>query len=173
MYSYRFDNDVKPCETYVGDIIPEGFKIFNGGEPVDWTKFSCEKDCLVKLPELYRSIDEQRAAKWEEIKTERDKREQAGTPYMGKTLDCDEKSIQRITVAVQAAQSAISIGSDFALDWTMQDNSVITMTAAQVCGMSVAIAKNSNGLHKIARELREKIEAATTETDLSAIVWPE
>lgn len=110
---------------------------------------------------------------WERIKSERDSREQSGAPYMGKLLDCDEKSVQRITVAVQAAQAAISAGTDFSLGWTMQDNSVITMTAAQVCGMSVALAQHSNGLHKTARELREKIEVAKTETDLAAIVWPE
>lgn len=119
------------------------------------------------------TIEELRETKWRKIKDERDRLEQTGAPYMGKTLDCDEKSVQRITVAVQAAQAAISANVEFSLDWTMQDNSVITMTAAQVCGMSVALAQHSNGLHKTARELREKIEAAKTETDLSLIVWPE
>ena len=116
---------------------------------------------------------EQKRIKWSEIKAERDRREQSGAPYIGKILDCDEKSVQRITVAVQAAQAAISANVDFSLGWTMQDNSVITMTAAQVCGMSVALAQNSNELHKTARELREKIESAKTAEELAAIVWPE
>ena len=118
-----------------------------------------------------------KAAAWSRIKAERDRREQAGAPYLGKILDSDEKSVTRISIAVQAAQAAISAGAAFSLEWTMQDNSVVTMTAAEVVGMSVALATHSNGLHLAARVVREKIFAATdaagVEAAEKAVVWPE
>ena len=123
------------------------------------------------------TLSELQAAAWSRIKAERDRREQAGAPYLGKILDSDEKSVTRISIAVQAAQAAISAGTAaFSLDWTMQDNSVMTMTAAQVVGMSVALATHSNGLHLTARAVHEKILAATDEAGVeaaeAAVVWP-
>lgn len=97
--------------------------------------------------------------KWAEVKTARDEAEQVGCPYMDKTLDSDTTSVQRIAIAVQAAQQAITAGAvDFTLDWTMQDNSTIKMTAEQVIGMSAALAAYSNNLHEQARQCREQIE---------------
>ena len=123
------------------------------------------------------TIAELQAAAWSRIKAERDRREQSGAPYLGKVLDSDEKSVTRISIAVQAAQAAISAGTAFSLDWTMQDNSVVTMTAAEVVGMSVALATHSNGLHLAARAVREKILAATDAAEVEAaeksVVWPE
>lgn len=123
------------------------------------------------------TLAELQAAAWLRIKAERDLREQAGAPYLGKILDSDEKSVTRISIAVQAAQAAISAGTAFSLDWTMQDNSVVTMTASEVVGMSVALATHSNGLHLAARVVHEKILAATdaagVEASEKAVVWPE
>ena len=128
-------------------------------------------------PPYVPTLTELQAAAWSRIKAERDRREQSGTPYLGKILDSDEKSVTRISIAVQAAQAAISAGTPFSLDWTMQDNSVITMTAAEVVGMSVALATHSNALHLAARAVHEKILAATdaagVEAAEKAVVWPE
>lgn len=129
-------------------------------------------DAWVRI--TYKPLDTLKNETWQEVKGKRDALEQAGAPYLNKVLDSDEKSVTRITVAVQAAQAAISAGNtDFALNWTMKDNSVVTMTAAQVCGMAVALAQHSDGLHKIARDLRAKIEAATSAEELATIKWPE
>nr|WP_320145985.1 DUF4376 domain-containing protein [uncultured Anaeromusa sp.] len=123
------------------------------------------------------TLAELQDAAWSRIKAERDRREQAGAPYLGKIIDSDEKSVTRISIAVQAAQAAISAGTAFSLDWTMQDNSVVTMTAAEVVGMSVALATHSNGLHLAARAVHEKILAVTDAAELEAaekaVVWPE
>ena len=123
------------------------------------------------------TLTELQDAAWSRIKDERDRREQSGAPYLGKVLDSDEKSVTRISIAVQAAQAAISAGTAFSLNWTMQDNSVVTMTAAEVVGMSVALATHSNGLHLAARAVRENIFAATdaagVEEAEKAVVWPE
>lgn len=110
-------------------------------------------------PPYVPPIAEFAASTWTAVKVARDAAEQSGCPYMGKTLDSDSTSVQRISIAVQAAQGALAAGVEgFVLDWTMQDNSIVAMTAEQVIGMSAALAAYSNELHERARVLREQIE---------------
>lgn len=111
---------------------------------------------------------------WASMKSTRDGKERQGFPYLGKRLDSDLTSAQRITIAVQAAQAAIAAGADkeFVLSWTCSDNTAISMTALQVLGMSVALAQYSNQLHETARTLRTQIYAATTVGDVQKVVWP-
>lgn len=135
---------------------------------VDLTTFE-----IVEYTPPCATLEEEKAAAWKNIKAERNRREQAGVPYLGKVIDSDPTSVQRISIAVQAAQAAIGAGQDLSLDWTCQDNSVLTMTAEQVVGMSVVLAQYSTGLHQIARELREQIEAATTAEEVQAVKWPD
>lgn len=112
------------------------------------------------------TVQEVATQKWNEVKIARDTAEQAGCPYMNSVLDSDNISVQRISIAVQAAQQAVAAGAkDFTLDWTMQDNSVIAMTAEQVIGMSAALAVYSNQLHEKARQIRETIEKIVSEYD--------
>ncbi len=127
----------------------------------------------VKRPAYVPTLTEEKIKKWDTIKSERDRLEQSGVPYLGKIIDSDMTSIQRIAIAVQAAQVAIAANVEFSLDWTCSDDTVLTMTASQVVAMSVALAQFSNDLHQIARGLREKIESATTKEELDLIVWPE
>lgn len=114
------------------------------------------------------TIEEVRQAKWNGIKKYRDAEEQSGCPYMGSVLDSDSLSVQRINTAVQAAQV---VGESFEVDWTMQDNSVVHMTYADVLGMPAALAVFSNQLHVKARELREQINAAESVEEVNAIRW--
>ena len=118
------------------------------------------------------TLDELKATKWESIKKTRNTLEQAGVPYMDKILDSDALSVQRITIAVQAAQASLSAGQSLTLDWTTQDNTVLTMTAQEVCGIPVALAMHSDSLHQIASGLRERIESAQSKEEIGAIMWP-
>lgn len=120
-----------------------------------------------------RTLAEIKDSAWQHIKTKRDTLEQSGLPYMGKTIDSDPVSVQRIAIAVQAAQAAIGASVEFTLEWTCADNTVLSMTAAEVVGMSVALAQYSDSLHQTARGLRERIEVAETAEELATIVWPE
>lgn len=129
------------------------------------------KPVSAPLPPL-PPVEDVAASTWEAIKAARDAAEQSGCPYMGKTLDSDSTSVQRISIAVQAAQGALAAGAEgFVLDWTMQDNTVVAMTAEQVIGMSAALAAYSNELHEHARVLREQIEQVVA--DYKAGAMPE
>lgn len=116
-------------------------------------------------------LDLAREAKWQEIKSARDQKEQAGLPYMGKVLDNDPISVQRITTAVQAAQLAISQSQEFSIDWTTQDNTTLVMTAVEVCGIPLALAKYSNDLHVTARTLKDEIDNATSIEEIEKVIW--
>jgi len=103
------------------------------------------------------------------INSNRDAKDQGGYLYLSKILDSDPSSVQRIAIAVQAAQTAISEGQDFSLDWTCQDNSILTMTAQQIVGMSVALAQHANTIHQHAKTLKDQVKTAITIEGVNAV----
>jgi Domain of unknown function (DUF4376) len=117
-----------------------------------------------------------KSSKHEAVNAERNRRETAGFPYQGKTLDSDPVSVQRITVAVQAAQAALSAGQPFAVEWVCADNTTLALDAAGLIGMPVALAAHANALHMHGRSLKAQITAATNAAELDAIDvltgWP-
>ncbi|MDC7699585.1 DUF4376 domain-containing protein [Vogesella indigofera] len=110
------------------------------------------------------------------ITAERDQREEAGFLYRGKLLDSTPRSVQRITAAALAAQAALAAGQPFGIEWTCADNSVLTLDAAGVIGIPVALAQHAAALHAHARQLKTEVEAADSEAELAAIdiqaSWP-
>lgn len=113
------------------------------------------------------------------IKIERDRREQIGFLYLGQTLDSDPRSVQRITAAALAAQAALAAGGPFQIDWTTADNGTLTLDAAGMIGMPVALAQHAAMLHAHARELKVSIAAAPDLNTLNEIAatlqegWPQ
>lgn len=110
------------------------------------------------------------------ITADRDRREAAGFPYQGKVMDSTPLSVQRITAAALAAQVALAAGQPFSLDWTCADNSTLTLDAAGIIGMPVALAKHAAALHAHARNLKAAVAAAVDQAELDAIDiqsgWP-
>lgn len=115
-------------------------------------------------------IEQLRAEAWGRIKAKRDAEETAGFMFMEKLLDSDHVSVQRISIAVQAAQAAISAVQPFSLDWTTADGSVLEgLTAQQVITMPFYLAQHANVLHQKARAFGEQIKLAQTEDEIKAI----
>lgn len=94
------------------------------------------------------------------LNAERDRREEAGFNYLGKVFDSDNRSVQRITVAVQAAQAALAVGAPFSVVWTTQDNTTITLDATQMAGAPAALAQYANTLHNYATARKAEVDAA-------------
>lgn len=131
---------------------------------------------VVEQPPETIALTVLRARQLAAINTERDRREESGFPYRGMLLDSNPRSVQRITTAVLAAQVALSTGQPYSIDWTCADNSTLSLDAAGVIGMPVALAQHAAELHAHARTLKMTVEAAGSEAELDTIDihagWP-
>lgn len=114
------------------------------------------------------TLDELKEAKRQEINSERDKAEQGGFEYMGKTFDSDPISCQRISTAAQAMAFA---PEETAIVWTCQDNTTISLNKTQLSGLVAALAQWSNTCHQKATALKAEVEKAQTKEELDKITW--
>ncbi len=122
---------------------------------------STEEDPLAEL----------RAIRWGDIAAIRDGLETRGFPYLGVWFDSDERSVTRINTAAQAAIAATLQNTDLTVTWVTADNSTIDLTREQILGMPVAFALYGNELHRKARELRDRINAALSPEEIDACIW--
>lgn len=117
-----------------------------------------------------KPLEELKAEKRAEINQERDKAEQGGFKYLGRTFDSDPISCIRIQGAAQMA-SQLPKSTEPAINWTCKDNSTIMLTVEELLGLSNALVAWSNECHQKATSLKEQIELAKSKEDLDKIVW--
>jgi len=103
------------------------------------------------------------------INAQRDTLEQAGFTYLGKTIQSDPISAQRIQFAAFSAQQAIANNTVFSLNWTCADNSILTLTAAQTVSMALTLTQNVQTLFTHAQALKTQVANATTTEAVDAI----
>lgn len=118
-----------------------------------------------------RTLEEVKIDARAQINSKRDTLEASGFSYMGKVFDSDSRSVQRISVAVQAAQAAAASEQPFSIDWTAQDNTVITLGIPEMMGMPAALAMSAATLHEHAKAKKVEIENAVSITEVESIAW--
>ena len=118
-----------------------------------------------KAWELQFSFAQQ--GKWSEIKQARDAEEFGTFVWNDHTFDCDEVSQRRIQGAVQLA----ALDTSIVMDWTLADNTVQTFNATELQQIGQALGAHVNACHVKARGLRDQINAAESEAELSVISW--
>jgi len=122
------------------------------------------------------TLDELRAATWEQVKRLRSAYESAGCETALGRVDTTAESQLRITGAALAAQVALAAGQPFVLPWTMADNSVVDHDAAAMIAMGETVLAYVAACHARGRVLRAAIEAAEDQAALGAIDitegWP-
>ena len=120
---------------------------------------------LLWLAPIAKTLNEVKDAQWASIKQARCGAEYGGFTWDGSDFDSDPISQGRITGAVTLAQmdSAVSIV------WTLADNSVRTLSAADMIAVGVALGQHVNACHERARVLRGEIEAALTAEELGVL----
>lgn len=119
-----------------------------------------------------RSLDEVKAQRWAQIKAQRDAIEFGGFTWSDDEFDSDAESQARIMGAVQMALIAVQAEQPFTIDWTLADNTVRSMSAADIVSAGLALGAHVAAAHGIARTLRAAIEACTTAAEVEAISWP-
>lgn len=119
------------------------------------------------LTEPEKPLDEVKAEKIEELKNERNSREEAPVEYGGKLWDFDTKARDRITTAA----TALELGGVQSLVWTAHDDTSAELTAADLKGIVATAALRGDALHKKYRELRDRVYAATNREEVKDVIW--
>jgi len=107
-----------------------------------------------------RTLDEIRIQKWNEIKATRETTEYGGFLFLEEIFDSDIASQSRIIAASDL---------DISVDWTLQDNSVVTLTAEQMKALKIALAQHVSSCHERSRIARQKIYEAETFEEINII----
>jgi hypothetical protein len=115
-----------------------------------------------------RNMEQARADQWEAIKAARTAAIAAPITVDGNTYDADQDSQTKIAGAVQIATIS---GSAFEIDWTLENNSVVTLSGPQIIAVGLALAHRSSLIYGQARLLRAQIDAATTTEEVKSITW--
>ena len=107
-----------------------------------------------------RSLDEIKAQKWAEIKSERDRLEFGGFTFEGNIYDSDQVSQGRI-------MGAVSAGVD--QTWTLADNTTVSLTASQLQQLYAALQAHIASVHERGRIARQLIFDAETKEEVEAV----
>jgi len=107
-----------------------------------------------------RSLDEIKAQKWTEIKSQRDQLEFSGFEFEGNTYDSDQVSQGRI-------MGAVSAGVD--QTWTLADNTTVNLTASQLQQLYAELQAHIASVHERGRIARQLIFDAETKDQVEAI----
>lgn len=107
-----------------------------------------------------RELDEIKAQKWTEIKSERDRLEFGGFEFEGNVYDSDQVSQGRIL-------GAATTGID--QTWTLADNTTAELTALQLQQLYAALQTHIAGAHERGRIARQLIFEAETKEQVEAI----
>lgn len=117
-----------------------------------------------------RTLADLKAAKWEQVKAQRDAAEFGLFEWAGHSFDGDEAAQRRITLAVMGAQAALIAGNTvWSVDWTLADNTSLTLSASDMMGVANALGANIAQAHAAARAKRQQIQQAATKEELDAI----
>ena len=107
-----------------------------------------------------RSLDEIKAQKWSEIKSQRDHLEFGGFEFEGNIYDSDQVSQGRIMGAAAA-------GID--QTWTLADNTTVELSALQLQQLYAALQAHIAGVHERGRIARQLIHDAETKEQVESI----
>lgn len=119
-----------------------------------------------------RTLEQRKAQKWEEIKQARSDALDAllETPYGD--FDSDPESRQNITDSVLLVKTLNELGQPSSIDFTLADNTVRTMTAAEMIEVGLLLGAKVQAAHAAGRALRLQLDAAQTSEEVDSVVWP-
>ena len=127
-----------------------------GDAPTDNHKF----DYSFKQWRDTRSLDDLKAQKWTEIKSERDSLEFGGFEFEGNIYDSDQVSQSRIMGAAVAGVDQV---------WTLADNTTVELSASQLRQLYAALQAHIASVHERGRIARHLSYEGETKEEVEAI----
>lgn len=100
------------------------------------------------------------------LKRQRDTAEVEPIAYNGHSFDYDDKARDRINAAIIALSLQ---GEGASIDWMTADNQDVKVTANDLRCVIAMVAQRSNTLHVAYRAAKDKVEQATTVTEIEAV----
>ena len=107
-----------------------------------------------------RSLNDIKAQKWTEIKSQRDSLEFGGFEFEGGVFDSDQVSQGRIMGAASAGVDQV---------WTLADNTTVELSASQLQQLYAALQAHIASVHERGRVARQLIFDAETKEEVEAI----
>lgn len=119
-----------------------------------------------------RTLTDRKLQAWNAIKAAREAAIDAplATPYG--TVDSKAKDRTNITDAVLMLQTLAALGTPTTIDFTMANNTTMTLTTTQMVTIGLLLGQKVQAAHATARGLRTAIDSATTLSQLESITWP-
>jgi hypothetical protein len=155
----------KAIAGYAAPITPRPVKPEQPSIAYDWNEAGWSWVITPAGMERYRSVAKQRInLAWKVAEKE-------PFPAFGKLFDADDKAIQRILGAAQAASVAIQLGQPLSIEWTCADNSSITLDANTLVTLPLLVAQVANDLHNRYLGLKSQLDSASTLDEIDSIVW--
>lgn len=118
-----------------------------------------------------RTLDDLKAAKWEQAKAARNAAEYGGFTWDGSTFDSDPVATGRITGAAVLALMATLASQPYSIVWTLFDNTTRTLDASQMMAVGAALGTHVQAAHDAADARRVLINATTSAAELDAMTW--
>lgn len=119
------------------------------------------------VPDLATARARQRAV----VNAGRDAAQDGGADTPSGRFDSTPRSREFLNGAITNALIAQAAGVPFTISWTLANNSVVTLTGAELITAGIAVAAHVDAMHQRARVLKERIEAAGTLAEIAAIGW--
>lgn len=118
-----------------------------------------------------RVLQDYKDAAWKRIKASREAaiNSPLSTPYG--VFDCTAKDRTNITDAILMMQTLASIGSSTTIDFTLADNSTITLNTTDMVTVGLLLGQKVQGAHSQARIRRAQIDGAISPAALEGITW--
>lgn len=119
----------------------------------------------------HRTLNQVKDAQWSFVKSARQAAIEAHLVTPFGTFDADQSSQKAITDSVLMLQTLASIGQPTTIDFTLADNSTVTLDTTQMVTVGLLLGQQTQVAHAQARTLRTQIEAATTIAEVEAVTW--
>lgn len=173
------DEATRDLNTPTGCVALEGNppnwqSYYSNGSWVDRPAQSKQTDTWDKTTKTWvdaRTLDEAKVTAWDAVKVARDVAISVPlvTPYG--TFDADTVSRSNISDSVLLANNLVALGQTPTITYTLHDNTVITLSAAEMVTVGLLLGQQVQGAFATARTLRDTINSATTNSAADAVVW--